>query len=145
MEKTFYQNTFRKKLILDSNVIFSVLISGNRKILKLLKENEIYAPDYILLELNKYEEMIVKKTKSIGFKELIIEIFKEITIVPMIYIDKKNRDKAKKICKDTDIEDSPYIALVLQFGDATFITRDKKLIECAKRNGIDVMDLKDIL
>jgi len=134
-----------KKLVLDANVVFSVLIRGNIKIAEFIKENEIYAPDYILLELNKYEKRIIKKTNVRGFKELIIEIFKEITIVPMIYIDKENRDKAREICKDTDIEDAPYIALVLEFGDATLITRDKKLIECARRNGIDAVNLKDIL
>ena len=55
----------KKVFVLDVNVVISVLISGNIKIKRLLKENNVYAPDYLLFELGKYERRVLKKIKWI--------------------------------------------------------------------------------
>jgi len=136
-----------KKLVLDANVIFAVLIKGNEKITKLIENNKIYVPDYMLFEIEKYEDKIRKRTKidEEEFRELILDIFEEIIVVPKLYLDKRIRERSKEMCKDTDKKDAPYIALVMQLGDAILITSDKKLIECAKRNGIEVLSLYEAL
>ena len=44
-----------KKYIIDANIIFSALISGKELFIKLFETNKFYAPDFIMLELDKYK------------------------------------------------------------------------------------------
>lgn len=46
------------KGIVDSNVIFSALISGDEKYLQVFRSHSFYIPDIVLLELDKYENRI---------------------------------------------------------------------------------------
>jgi predicted nucleic acid-binding protein len=52
------------KVIIDANIIFSALIKGSSIYLSLVKNLEVYAPDFIFLELEKYEDRILNKTSS---------------------------------------------------------------------------------
>lgn len=50
------------KIIADSNIIFSSLISGKEIYIDIFRTNEIYVPDIALLELDKYEASDSKNT-----------------------------------------------------------------------------------
>ncbi len=52
-----------KKYIIDANVIFSALISGKEIFVKLFENNKIFAPDFILIEIEKYNKVVLKKSK----------------------------------------------------------------------------------
>lgn len=52
-----------KKYVIDANVLFSAIIGTRRVHLELIKNVELYAPDYILKEIEKYELLLLKKTK----------------------------------------------------------------------------------
>jgi predicted nucleic acid-binding protein len=114
--------------IIDSNIIFSALLSGNKNYIKLFTEYSFFMPEFGLIEIEKYKEMLLNKTKidSKLFREFVLLIFERITIVPNFLISDKSWNKAIEFCKDIDEKDSPYLALALEL-NIPLITRDKKL------------------
>jgi len=136
-----------KKYIIDANIFFSAIISAKRTYLDLTKNVDLYAPDFVLKEIEKYEELLLKKAK-IPKKELnsfLIKLFKEITILPSIMISKESKQKAIELCRDIDPKDSPYIALALEM-DIPFITNDKKLYNGLRKKGFPhLILLEDVI
>ncbi len=123
--------------IVDSNIIFSAIISENDKYIDIFQKNKLYVPDIVLLELNKYEEKIIKKTKleEIQFKKFIRNLFEDITVIPRFAISKENFIKAYELCKNFDEKDTPFIALSLEFNYPLW-TNDKNIIENLGKMGI---------
>lgn len=121
------------KYVIDVNILFSAIISSKRIYLDIIKNLELYTPDFALTEIAKYEGLILKKTK-LKKKELhsfLIKLFKGITILPSIILDKESKQKALELCKDIDEKDIPYTALAIEL-DVPFITNDKKLYKGLK-------------
>jgi predicted nucleic acid-binding protein len=117
-----------KKYIVDANVLFSALIGGKEIYIKLFENYKLFAPDFILLEIDKYKSVILKKSKlpKQEFQDFIQRLFQQITVIPALYITDENKEKAKELCEDIDIKDTAYIALSIEM-DIPQITRDKKL------------------
>jgi len=123
------------KIVIDANIIFSALIKGNPVYIKILNNVDAYAPDFILIELEKYEKRILKKTSNKQrMKEIIYKIFKKVSIIPKIGLTKANIKKAYNLCKDVDEKDTPYVALTLEL-DAYLWTNDKKLADKLREKG----------
>ena len=79
------------KIVVDANIIFSALIKGNPVYIKILSNIDAYAPDFIFIELGKYEKRILKKTSNRWrMKEIIYKVFKKISIIPKIGLTKAN-------------------------------------------------------
>lgn len=47
------------KVVLDSNVLFSALISGKELYIDVFKALQVYVPDFIFGEISKYQEKII--------------------------------------------------------------------------------------
>ncbi len=136
-----------KKYIIDANVIFSALISGKEFFIKLFENNKFYAPDFIMLELDKYKSVILKKSKLPieNLQDFIQRLFKQITVIPELYITDKNKQKAVDLCQDIDIKDTAYIALSLEM-NLSIVTRDKKLLNGLIKKGFDnIISLDELL
>ena len=117
------------KIILDSNIIFSALISGKGIYIDIFKILQIYVPDFVFIEISKYEERIIKKTKrEKEFISFTKELFSEITVIPMLAISKQSYERAVFLCSDIDLKDTPYIALGIELNMPLW-TNDKKLID----------------
>ncbi len=73
-----------KKFILDANIIFSALISGKQLFLQLFETNLFYTPDFAFIEIEKYKNIILKKSKleKTEFQEFITKLFQQITVIP---------------------------------------------------------------
>lgn len=59
-----------KEYVVDVNIIFSGVLSRKEIYRKMFSEYILYTPDFAFIELNKYREVILektKKTKSRGF------------------------------------------------------------------------------
>ena len=54
------------KIVVDSNIIFSALISGKEIYLDIFKKHDVYLPDIVFPELNKYESHLIRKTKNLS-------------------------------------------------------------------------------
>jgi predicted nucleic acid-binding protein len=126
------------KVVADSNIIFSSLISGKEVYIDTFRMNEIYVPDVVLLELDKYEKRLIQKTQmnQTEFIKFIQMLFKEITVIPKFAISKENWYEAYRLCKDTDEKDTPFVALSLELAVPLW-TNDKKLVKGLKKKGFD--------
>ncbi len=95
-------------------------------------------PDFALKELEKYEDVILKKRKLpiSDFRLFIKNLFEEIIIIPKIAVRKFAYDKAIELCKGIDEKDTPFIALCVEFGYPLW-TNDKALIENLPKKGFN--------
>lgn len=135
------------KLVLDSNIIFSALISGNEKYLDIVRMNNVYMPDIVLNELNKYEARIIDKAKikHSDFRLFVRLLFEKVSVIPKFAISIKNWRKADELCRDVDEKDTPFVALSLEF-EIPLLTNDKALCEGLKKKGFDnFVTLEDVL
>lgn len=126
------------KIVIDSNVLFSALISGRENYLDIIKMNDVYVPDIVLYELNKYETMIITKAKlkQADFRLFVRMLFEKIVVIPKFAISPENWREAFKICSDIDEKDTPFIALSLEFKYPLW-TNDKTLFKKLQEKGFD--------
>lgn len=136
-----------KKYVIDSNILFSAIISSKRIYLEIVKVLDLYAPDFALKEMEKYEEVIIKKTK-IDQKDMntfLMKLFQGVTILPSLFVDKQTKEKAFILCKDIDEKDTPFVALSIELG-VPLITNDKKLFKGLIAKGFtDILLLEDVM
>ena len=116
------------KIVLDSNILFSALISGKELYIDIFKLLQIYVPDFIFREISKYEDRIIKKTKvDQEFVFFVRELFSEITVIPKLGISQENYKKALSLCAEIDHKDTAYLALSIELNIPLW-TNDKVLI-----------------
>lgn len=128
------------KIVFDSNIIFSSLMSGKTFYMDILSQNEVYAPDFLFEEISEYESKIIEKTPlKEDFYDYAQNIFKYLKIIPKIAIRPETWQKAYNLCKDVDEKDTPFLALALEL-KLPLITRDKKLY-----NGLLEKGVKDVI
>lgn len=130
------------KIVVDTNIIFSGLLSPNGKISDLLLNSsdkfDFYSPTYLLDELENHK---LKLLKISGFFENELEfmkrnIFKKIEFIDLEYISDSTWVKAIELTKKVDEYDAPFVALALELESAIW-TGDKKLAMGLKNKGID--------
>jgi len=135
-----------KKYILDSNVIFSALISGKPLFLRLFESNIFFAPDFVFTEIDKYSAVILKKSKleSSDFQMFITNLFQHITIIPSLYLREECKLAALELCKDIDSKDTVFVALSVEM-QIPLVTRDLTLYSGLKQKGYKNVVLLDEL
>lgn len=122
------------KIVVDSNIIFSALISGKEFYLDVFRTNNVYLPDIVFSELSRYESYLIAKTRldQNDFKVFVQMLFEEVTVVPKFAISVENWKNAYRICEDIDEKDTPFVALSLELKIPLW-TNDKKLIDGLKK------------
>ncbi len=125
-----------QEFVVDANVLFSCLISGRDQYLTWLSDNQIFAPDFVFEELQRYQEIINQRTKlpSDQFQKFTLTVFERITVVPNLLISTESFYQAFMLCRDIDPKDTAYVALSLQL-DIPLITRDKPLADGLRNKG----------
>ena len=102
------------ELIIDTNIVMSALISmsGKTRDLIFLGEFSLFAPEYLLEEVEKYESKIIKKSNldEESFKLATSLIFSKIKLIPFSEFELFVK-KAENICPDPN--DAEYFALAL--------------------------------
>ena len=120
------------KLVVDTNIVFSALLNPSSNIGELLldinSKFEFFASNYLLLELNKYNEKLSAYTK---LTKVDLEIVKEYTLAGITFIapesiSKKSFSLSKELTKNIDLYDQPIVALAIEL-DTKLWTGDKKL------------------
>lgn len=121
------------KAVIDSNIIFSAIISGKQFYVDIIQSNEFYTPDIVFIELEKYETRIIEKSRLPieDFRKFVKMLFEEIVVIPKMAISKENWQKAYNLCKDVDEKDTPFIALSIELSMPLW-TNDKSLTEGLK-------------
>ena len=128
------------KLIVDSNVLFSFFwkTSITRELI-INSDLILYAPEFALVELNKYAAIIIDKTKlsTDYFKKMRMELAIFVEFIP----ERKYVSFLKKAdALVTDKNDVDFVALSLML-DCPLWTQDKELQDC----GIKVLTTKEII
>jgi predicted nucleic acid-binding protein len=137
----------KHRYVIDANVLFSAFISGKSVYRLLFSEYTIYLPDFAFLEIEKYKQRILKKTKlsEQEFQEFVLKLLINVTVIPNLLISQRSLKDAYELCKGIDEKDTVYIAVALEF-DVTLITSDKTLFTGLKeRNFTQVILLKDVI
>ncbi|MDP3048053.1 MAG: PIN domain-containing protein [Thermodesulfovibrionales bacterium] len=121
------------KAVIDSNIIFSAIISGKQFYIDIIQSNEFYTPDIVFIELEKYKTRIIEKSRLPieDFRKFVKMLFEEIVVIPKMAISKENWQKAYNLCKDVDEKDTPFIALSLELSMPVW-TNDKSLTDGLK-------------
>jgi predicted nucleic acid-binding protein len=129
-------------LVIDANVLISSLISTQGKNFDLIfnDEIELYAPEFLLDEFEKYKKEILSKSKLLeeDFRLFLSLISSRISFIPYLEF-KKFVLNAKKITPDP--KDMEYFALALKLNCGIW-SNDKKL---KKQNKVKVYSTKDLL
>lgn len=116
--------------IIDANVLMSIIISGKAIYKPLLDYYNFIIPEFALVEIDKYRNLIFEKSKMQS-NELITysySVFSSITILPNYVMDDEIMKTAIELVKEVDIKDVSYVSLAMQL-DLVLLTRDKSLIE----------------
>ncbi len=129
------------KLVIDANILFSILIKNNSFTYEVfLNESfQIYAPEYLFEEFEKYKLLIIQKTSRTEkeLEQLLKDLKSLITIIKKeefeIYFEKANNISP-------DINDSIYFALALKL-NCPIWSNDKKLKE---QNVIKIYSTQDL-
>ena len=121
----------KRIVIVDTNIIFSILRTGKSKIRNVIfEQNDVifYAPNYLAVEIFKHKERILSKGKLEDDEvyELMQALFDKIHFVNEMLVSTENVIYAYRLCKDVDEKDIPFVALCLEF-DALLWSRDEKL------------------
>lgn len=129
-------------LVIDANVLFSVLIKKGKTEELLFEEDlHVFAPEFIFEEFEKYEGLIMEKTERSkeDFSKLIEILKKHIKTIPSEETE-KFIPEAEKICPDK--KDTDYFALALKL-KCPLWSNDRILK--TKQNIIEVYSTEDLM
>ena len=119
-------------LVIDTNIVFSAILNPNSNIGDLLLnfQNKVsfYAPEFLLVEIEKYTSKIEKISNQTPEEIEIIKslVLSKITFISEELIFEENWKKAYNLTIDVDENDTPFVALALQL-NAKLWSGDKKL------------------
>lgn len=126
------------QVIVDTNIIFSALLSKDSAIREVLlkKEYEFYAPNFVVVELFRHKARIIANAKcsEAEIYETLTAILEHVRFVEESFISTENREKAFDLCADIDENDSVFVALALE-SEGLLWTGDKKLREGLEAKG----------
>lgn len=129
-------------LVIDANIMFAVLIKKSITS-ELIFRNDLhlYAPEYIMVEFEKYREVIKEKTERTdeNFDALMELLERKIMLIPFEEI-KPFVKRAEQFTPDK--KDVPYLALALKMNIAVW-SNDKPLKE--KQNIVRIYSTKEIM
>lgn len=139
------------KLIIDSNIIISALISPNGVIANILfnklKKVDFFAPNYLFHEILSKQDKIIKLTgyTNEDFFDLLHLLTKKIDFIDETLISEDSLRKAYKFTSNVDPKDTYYVALAIQM-KLQIWTGDKKLIKGLREQGFkNIVDSKELL
>jgi predicted nucleic acid-binding protein len=117
-----------EEYVIDANVLFGAFISGKDVYRLLFSGHTIYLPDFAFIEIEKYKQRILKKTKLDErlFQEFVLKLLRDVTVIPGLVISQASFEEGYRLCKGIDEKDTVYVAASFQL-EATLITSDKAL------------------
>ena len=123
-------------LVIDANVLMSMLISGKASYKELTGYFHFILPEFVFVEIDKYKDVIRTKSKldEPQFNRFAYAVFSNLTILPALLLAEETKEKAEELTKDIDLKDAPYVALALQL-DLMLLTNDKILETGLKKKG----------
>lgn len=119
------------RVVVDTNIVFSMLASGCGDLaMRVLIPSEIvfYAPRFLFVELFKHSARILEATRlpEENVLEALNELMESLHLIESSTISVGTWMRARELCHDVDIKDTPFVALALHL-DADLWTDDDEL------------------
>lgn len=130
------------RIVVDTNIIFSGLLSPNGTISDLLLNSSniftFFSPSYVLEELQNHKKKLleISRLSENSLNILKLHLFKKVDMIDLESIRDSTWEKAMELVKDVDEFDAPFIALALEL-NCPLCTGDKKLVSGLHKKGID--------
>ena len=126
-------------VVVDTNILFSALRAKDsltRKKLLTSLEHMFYTPNFLITELFKHRDRILRKSSAREEEvyEFLNKILHKVHFVNEEAIGTGNYIQAYRLCKEVDESDSPFVALALEL-NAKLWTRDQPLVDTLTRKG----------
>ncbi len=107
-----------KPVIIDTNILFSALLSSETSLPDLLLKSrrQFFICELTIIELFKHKQRIIKYsdlTEEEVTKSL-YHLLRNLNVFNENLIQKHNWQKAYQLCKDVDEDDTPHVALTLE-------------------------------
>ena len=119
-----------KTIIVDTNILFSALLSKGSKIRKIITDSkyDLCSCNYAIFELFKHKEKILKNAEVTDEELFFIfqEIMSKIQFYKEDFLSKESLSKAYQLCHNVDLKDLFFVALSIEL-DGYLWTGDKKL------------------
>jgi predicted nucleic acid-binding protein len=120
------------KLIVDTNIVFSSLLSNDNRYINLLysSTHTFYTCNFLFVEIFKHSEKI-KKSSKLGNDDLLNHLANILSKVHFINENNIPKDIFKiayDLCKGIDEKDVPFLALAI-FLDGYLLTKDTTLVK----------------
>lgn len=122
------------KIIVDTNVIFSAILSPSGKIGQILiygrKQFEFYAPNLVKVEVKRHRAKIIQlgELTDPDFEDTRDDIFDCLNFISEEQIPYQYWQEAIPLVRDTDMDDIAFVVLS-EYLDAQLWTGDKKLLK----------------
>jgi putative PIN family toxin of toxin-antitoxin system len=130
----------KQLIVVDTNILFAALQNKSNKIRAILTNPNLifYAPNFLVVEVFKHKERILKKASSTEEEilELLMLLIQQIKFVPEAHIPTETIIHAFRLCKGEDDKDTLFVALALEY-EALLWTRDEKLKQHLKTQGFN--------
>ena len=119
------------KLVVDTNVFFSLLLTGDSVLRRRFltdHSHTLYCPRFLLVELFKHKERIAQATEL--NEDELLECFHEL-LARIHFVEEGSIPigtwlEARRLCRDVDLKDTPFVALTLHL-DGRLWTGDAEL------------------
>ena len=122
------------KIVVDTNVIFSALLSPSGKIGQILiygqRQFEFYAPNLVKVEVKRHRAKIIQlgELTDPDFEDTRDDIFDCLNFISEEQIPYQYWQEAIPLVRDTDMDDIAFVVLS-EYLDAQLWTGDKKLLK----------------
>lgn len=122
------------KIIVDTNVVFSAILSPSGKIGQILifgrKQFEFYAPNLVKAEVKRHRDKIIQlgELTDTDFEDTRDDIFDCLNFISEEQIPYEYWQEAIPLVRDTDMDDIAFVVLS-EYLDAQLWTGDKKLLK----------------
>lgn len=129
-----------KKIVVDTNILFSSLRAKNSKLRQVLDREDcrFFTPNFLMVEIFKHKERILQKSKVTEDEvyEILYKMLHKINFVNEETISLGNFIEAYRLCGDIDEKDTPFVALTLEI-EGEFWTKDDVLKRGLIKKGFD--------
>lgn len=129
-------------IVVDTNIVFSAILSPNGKIHDLLLTSDnkftFYTPTFLIQELENHHQKLknISGLNDSDLKFVKRHVFHQIEFIDPEIIRPENWIKGFELASDVDEKDTPFVSLSLDI-EGHLWTGDKKLSKGLKAKGID--------
>jgi len=136
------------KIIVDTNIIFSALLSkeNDSKYFLTSTNHEIFSCNFLFVEIFKHRDKIQELSK-LSERDLLLQMDKVLSRINFVNNDAIPTNfyyTAFNLCKNIDENDTPFIALTL-FLNGYFMTGDKVIYNGLQDKDIKLISLKEAI